>query len=442
MNYISNTFIKKVNNDEHRRLLRPNTVRLRKPYLLNPKLLGIIDMSRLSREHLIAIAELVEFFPAFDEYYHDDTAFKSDDGIRRRPSNNDGKRYLWNKAYGTRPDYLPSPDNKTNVATTHSSLPIPCVACKRSDLPERFHSHPSRTVDSEQSRCRSITTEHRKILSKPLAVKFKSVKKSNITDSNRGASSQTEYDKLNSSNIGSAKVTTTAQLKNNSAADKTFKYNGNQQDNKSLYDSSNNNDTTKTAAADKIVQHKSIDCGCEEKLRERLDYASGHAEQLNTSKCLTENSRLTRPRVLCELCGKSFGSSTIEIHKEQCLRSEDRDLSDVENKSRLNDKHGLSSSSTLIDCCRKKFNSKTIHENRCLQIFEVSNRKETGSEMQSDIQGGKDKISEMCEGDLFWTLHQAQLVPCEKCGRTFYPARLDIHVKYCKGRSKNTKKVK
>lgn len=38
--------------------------------------------------------------------------------------------------------------------------------------------------------------------------------------------------------------------------------------------------------------------------------------------------------------------------------------------------------------------------------------------------------------ELFWKTHQEQLIACSKCARTFYPDRLEVHLKSCKGPSK------
>lgn len=52
---------------------------------------------------------------------------------------------------------------------------------------------------------------------------------------------------------------------------------------------------------------------------------------------------------------------------------------------------------------------------------------------------GSEEIDSDCQ-ELFWRAHQAQLVPCSKCARTFYPDRLEVHLKGCKGPSKNKPK--
>ena len=33
-----------------------------------------------------------------------------------------------------------------------------------------------------------------------------------------------------------------------------------------------------------------------------------------------------------------------------------------------------------------------------------------------------------------WQSSQDQLIPCERCGRTFLPDRLEVHLRSCKGK--------
>jgi hypothetical protein len=35
--------------------------------------------------------------------------------------------------------------------------------------------------------------------------------------------------------------------------------------------------------------------------------------------------------------------------------------------------------------------------------------------------------------DAIWEAHVQQLVPCPNCGRTFFPDRIGVHSKWCKG---------
>lgn len=42
---------------------------------------------------------------------------------------------------------------------------------------------------------------------------------------------------------------------------------------------------------------------------------------------------------------------------------------------------------------------------------------------------------------IFWDTFTAQLIPCKKCRRTFFPHRLPVHEKSCKGKPINQSKI-
>ena len=44
--------------------------------------------------------------------------------------------------------------------------------------------------------------------------------------------------------------------------------------------------------------------------------------------------------------------------------------------------------------------------------------------------------------DAIWEAHVQQLVPCAQCGRTFFPDRIEVHIKWCKGNNAKTGFVK
>lgn len=94
--------------------------------------------------------------------------------------------------------------------------------------------------------------------------------------------------------------------------------------------------------------------------------------------------------VLCYICGRQFGSKSIDIHEPQCL-----DKWKVEN-------------------------SKLPKEQR----------RPLPKKPEILTAGGKYDANAMNEAA--WQSAQANLVPCPNCGRTFNPDRLSVHLRACK----------
>lgn len=104
-----------------------------------------------------------------------------------------------------------------------------------------------------------------------------------------------------------------------------------------------------------------------------------------------KEAEFSGPRfVLCYICGRQFGSKSIDIHEPQCL----------EKWKVENDKLPPGQKRPLP---RKP---------------EVLNA------------GGKFDVNAMDEAA--WQSAQANLVPCPHCGRTFNPDRLPVHLRACK----------
>ncbi|NWU95320.1 ZN474 protein, partial [Upupa epops] len=79
----------------------------------------------------------------------------------------------------------------------------------------------------------------------------------------------------------------------------------------------------------------------------------------------------------------------------------------------------------------------SIHEPQCLKKWHQENgmlpkclrRPESKNVIPIEARGFYDLESLNEAG---WTSAQSQLVPCDICGRTFFPERLIIHQKTCK----------
>nr|XP_015223223.1 PREDICTED: zinc finger protein 474 isoform X2 [Lepisosteus oculatus] len=89
--------------------------------------------------------------------------------------------------------------------------------------------------------------------------------------------------------------------------------------------------------------------------------------------------------------------------------------------------------------CGREFGSKSIeiHEPKCLEKWHIENEKlpknqrrpvpQKPQPQSSDGSYDTDKMNEAA-----WQSSQAQLLPCENCGRRFLPDRLPVHQKSCK----------
>ncbi|XP_066567419.1 zinc finger protein 474-like [Amia ocellicauda] len=89
--------------------------------------------------------------------------------------------------------------------------------------------------------------------------------------------------------------------------------------------------------------------------------------------------------------------------------------------------------------CGREFGSKSIdiHEPKCLEKWHIENeklpknqRRPTPQKPEALSVGGSYDINAVNEAA--WQSSQAQLLPCETCGRRFLPDRLPVHQRSCK----------
>ena len=97
----------------------------------------------------------------------------------------------------------------------------------------------------------------------------------------------------------------------------------------------------------------------------------------------------------------------------------------------------------LCYICGRKYTTASlpIHEPQCLEKWKIENdklpkglRRPVPKKPQSLTSGGRYDMDAMNEAA--WQSSQAQLIPCDKCGRTFAPDRLSVHQRACKGTGK------
>ncbi|XP_029475883.1 zinc finger protein 474-like [Rhinatrema bivittatum] len=91
--------------------------------------------------------------------------------------------------------------------------------------------------------------------------------------------------------------------------------------------------------------------------------------------------------------------------------------------------------------CGREFGSKSIgiHEPKCLEKWHMENeklpkhlRRAEPQKPQSLTGTGSGSYNLQDANEAAWQSSQAQLIPCENCGRTFLPDRLPVHQRSCK----------
>lgn len=181
--------------------------------------------------------------------------------------------------------------------------------------------------------------------------------------------------------------------------------------------------------------------------------------------------RMGPPMIVCQSCGKSFGSKSIKIHEPQCIKRMQAELArqvtahprkrdaahvhhskpETQNtilQENLSSPTGETAQKKTITChvCGRDFgsNSIAIHRPQCLKKFHAENgklppsRRRIGSEDQEimftrDEESGDMIMDINAMAEASWERHLNQLVPCKRCGRTFNPDRVNVHERSCKG---------
>ncbi|XP_071448912.1 uncharacterized protein [Hetaerina americana] len=182
-----------------------------------------------------------------------------------------------------------------------------------------------------------------------------------------------------------------------------------------------------------------------------------------------------RPIMPCYICGREFGSKSIGIHEPQCLakwRTENDKLPPGQRKPeprRGGEATPEASQSAkappppppsvsprpgpgtpgrppvvLCYLCGKQFGTKSIaiHEPQCLKKWRAENERLPPERRRPEPQKPEIRFTETGEVDgqatfdAIWESHLQQLVPCKMCGRTFFPDRIQVHERSCKGNSK------
>ncbi|KAL2301171.1 hypothetical protein Nmel_011732 [Mimus melanotis] len=124
------------------------------------------------------------------------------------------------------------------------------------------------------------------------------------------------------------------------------------------------------------------------------DPSKAHQGMSRGAPALSDQAKVVRrpPTVICYICGREYGTKSISIHEPQCL---------------------------------KKWHQE--NDNLPKHLKRPEPKKPEVRTMQAKGFYDLDALNGAA-----WTSAQAQLVPCDICGRTFLPDRLIVHQRSCK----------
>ncbi|XP_034780433.2 zinc finger protein 474-like isoform X2 [Acipenser ruthenus] len=168
----------------------------------------------------------------------------------------------------------------------------------------------------------------------------------------------------------------------------------------------------------------------------------------------------------CSNCGRTFAPDRLLVHQKSCKNkttglsvktvSLTNEVTSQNNQGTIKKQNNGTSSKqaekpaivrrpATVVCyiCGREFGSKSIsiHEPQCLKKWHIEN-----SQLPKSLQRTEPKKPEVsvvtatgfydleAQNQAAWQNAQAQLVPCDICGRTFLPDRLTVHQRSCKPR--------
>ena len=174
----------------------------------------------------------------------------------------------------------------------------------------------------------------------------------------------------------------------------------------------------------------------------------------------------------CDGCGRTFAPDRLPVHQRSCKNSGKGGAKPAQQtgngaSKKVVDGPGIKREGTytsdnpsppksivppgpnfvLCYICGRKFGTKSIdiHTPQCLEKWKVENDKLPKSQRRPvpkkpEAVGGSGQYSVEAMNEAAWKSSQAQLIPCENCGRTFAPDRLAVHQRACKPKDGSTPK--
>ncbi|XP_060071157.1 zinc finger protein 474-like [Ylistrum balloti] len=155
-------------------------------------------------------------------------------------------------------------------------------------------------------------------------------------------------------------------------------------------------------------------------------------EQMNDAAWENAKAQL----IPCENCGRRFATDRLDVHQRSCKPKDGSPPKPAKQAAPPRKPNFM-----VCYICGRDFGSKSIsiHEPQCLQKWSVENSKlpkhqqrplPKKPEIQNISGTGSYNVEDFNQAA--WESAQAQLVPCDNCGRTFMPDRLTVHQRSCK----------
>uniref|UniRef100_A0A8D8LRL0 Zinc finger protein 474 n=1 Tax=Cacopsylla melanoneura TaxID=428564 RepID=A0A8D8LRL0_9HEMI len=156
----------------------------------------------------------------------------------------------------------------------------------------------------------------------------------------------------------------------------------------------------------------------------------------------TTNSPSPRSDILCVRCNNKIPSPLVDIHEEHCRKLNPSPFSDTSSSPSPTMSPSRKPRTVICYLCGREFGKTSIriHEPQCLKKWHIENDKLPNNLKRPEPTRpevihvpGTDKIDTQAMGEAAFKSYVAQLVPCGKCGRKFFPDRVEVHENVCKG---------
>lgn len=359
--------------------------------------------------------------------------------------------------------------------------PEPCTTCGHTNQPERLHSHPKVPILKNKlgnSNFNSISIV-KKSIQKPVALNFRSDKSKDKmkgqveTKKAKSVKSKTPSPSTTKSGVGN--LTKTGDNDTSSKTPKTLIcYICNRDygtasfpihEPKCLEKWDRENKSLPPSQRRPVPQRPNVPIDHQDWNLKVLEKCQNNENENPDTKPKLNRIRSGPPTVVCEICGRNFGTKSIKIHAPQCLKKwqfENGKLpSNQKGNSALRKNLGSRSEETVqrrkssaesvskktFTCylCDRNFGSASIgiHETQCLKKWHIENNKLPAQKRKKEPQKPDNTTNEASSqksapsatesADLSWKQHLDKLVPCKQCKRTFNPERVPIHERSCKG---------
>lgn len=165
-------------------------------------------------------------------------------------------------------------------------------------------------------------------------------------------------------------------------------------------------------------------------------------ERLNQASYESAQAQL----IPCSKCGRTFLYDRLLVHERSCKKSADSSKMPPKNQNVQNStayeaesKSNAPEKPKTVVCyiCGREFGTKSIdiHEPQCMRKWEIENNKlprELKRPKPKKPEIGSEQMTLEERNEAAWQASKLQLLECDNCGRKFAPDRLPVHLRSCK----------